>query len=79
MECAVDNALNKYQDKLKKQELSYDLFLTSIDDDLVEIQDLIKKIKKRANGFDGLDFTEEIKSLFLDMIWYKGKQDGIYI
>ena len=46
MECAVDNALNKYQDKLKKQELSYDLFLTSISDDLVEIQDLIKKIKK---------------------------------
>lgn len=68
MDCATTNALNKYQDKLKKQELSYDLFLTSIDDDLVEIQDLIKKIKKRANGFDGLDFTEEIKSLFLDMI-----------
>lgn len=68
MECAVDNALNKYQDKLKKQELSYDLFLTSISDDLVEIQDLIKKIKKRADGFDGFDFTEEIKSLFLDMI-----------
>lgn len=66
--CATTNALNKYQDKLKKQEQSYDLFLTSIDDDLVEIQDLIKKIKKRADGFDGLDFTEEIKSLFLDMI-----------
>ena len=70
MDCAVDNALRKREEEIKKQEISFDLFLTSIDDDLVEIQDLIKKIKKRANGFDGLDFTEEIKSLFLDMIWY---------
>ena len=68
MDCAVDNALRKREEEIKKQEISFDLFLTSIDDDLVEIQDLIKKIKKRANGFDGLDFTEEIKSLFLDMI-----------
>lgn len=68
MDCAVNNALRKREEKLKQQEISFDLFLTSIDDDLVEIQDLIKKIKKRANGFDGLDFTEEIKSLFLDMI-----------
>lgn len=68
MECATTNALNKYQDKLKKQEQSYDLFLTSIDDDLVEIQDLIKKIKKRADGFDGLDFTDEAKELLRDLI-----------
>lgn len=68
MECATTNALNKYQDKLKKQEQSYDLFLTSISDDLVEIQDLIKKIKKRADGFDGLDFTDEVKELLIDLI-----------
>lgn len=68
MNCATENALNKYQEKLKKQELSYDLFLTAIDDDLVEIQELINKVKKKADGFDGYDFTEEIKSLFLDMI-----------
>lgn len=65
---AMENALNKYQEKLKKQELSYDLFLTSIDDDLVEIQELIKKVKKKADGFDGYDFTEEIKSLLEDLI-----------
>ena len=69
MKCAVENALNKYQEKLKKQELSYDLFLTAIDDDLVEIQELIKKVKKKADGFDGYDFTEEVKELLGDLIW----------
>ena len=44
MNCATENALNKYQEKLKKQELSWDLFLTAIDDDLAEIQDLINKV-----------------------------------
>lgn len=68
MNCATENALNKYQEKLKKQELSYDLFLTSIDDDLVEIQELIKKVKKKADGFDGYDFTEEVKEMVGDLI-----------
>ena len=68
MNCATENALNKYQEKLKKQELSYDLFLTAIDDDLVEIQELINKVKKKADGFDGYDFTEEIENLLKDMI-----------
>ena len=68
MNCANSKALNKYQEKLKKQEVSYDLFLTSIDDDLAEIQELIKKVKRKADGFDGYDFTEEIKSLLEDLI-----------
>lgn len=68
MQCAVENALNRYQEKLKKQELSYDLFLTEIDDDLVEIQDLINKVKKRALNYDDLDFSEEIENLLKDMI-----------
>ena len=68
MKCATENALNKYQEKLKKQELSYDLFLTSIDDDLVEIQELIKKVKKKADGFDGYDFSDELKDLLEDLI-----------
>ena len=68
MNCATENALNKYQEKLKKQELSYDLFLTAIDDDLVEIQELINKVKRKADGFDGYDFTEEIKELLVELI-----------
>lgn len=68
MNCATENALNKYQEKLKKQELSYDLFLTAIDDDLAEIQDLINKVKKRALNYDDLDFTDEIKKILREMI-----------
>ena len=68
MKCAAEKALYNYQEKLKKQELSYDLFLTSIDNDLVEIQDLIMKVKKKADGFDGYDFTEEIKEMLGDLI-----------
>ena len=68
MNCANSKALNKYQEKLKKQELSYDLFLTAIDDDLSEIQDLINKVKKKADGFDGYDFSEEIKEILGELI-----------
>ena len=68
MNCANSKALNRYQEKLKKQELSYDLFLTAIDDDLSEIQDLINKVKKKADSFDGLDFTEEVKQMLGDLI-----------
>ena len=67
MECAVTNALNKHQEKLKLQEISFELFLSSIDDELVEIQELIKSIKKKAN-YDGYDFSDEVKSLIGDLI-----------
>lgn len=65
---SIDKALSNYEEKLKKQQVSYDLLLSSIEDDLVEIQELIKKVKKKADGFDGYDFTEEIKSLLEDLI-----------
>ena len=68
MECATTNALNKYQEKMRKQEVSLELLLSSIDDDLVEIQDLINKVKKRASDYDGLDFSEEVKSLLVELI-----------
>lgn len=68
MECANSKALETYQNKLKKQEVSFELLLSSIDDDLVEIQELINKVKKKADGFDGYDFTEEVKEILGDLI-----------
>ena len=68
MQCTNSKALESYQNKLKKQALSFELFLQSIDDDLVEIQDLIKKVKKRAENYDGLDFSDEIKDVLREMI-----------
>lgn len=68
MECAATNALNKHQEKLRKQEESFELFLKSIDDDLVVIQELINKVKKRALNYDGYDFLDDIKILIGDLI-----------
>ena len=68
MECAVTNALNKHQEKLKLQEINFELFLKSIDSDLVEIQELINEVKKRALNYDGYDFSYEVKSLIGDLI-----------
>ena len=68
MKCATENALNKYQERMRKQEISLELFLNSIDDDLSEIQELINKVKKRALNYDDLDFTDEIKDILKDMI-----------
>lgn len=62
MNCATENALNKYQEKLKKQELSYDLFLTAIDDDLVEIQELIKKkLRRKLTALMGMILQKKLK------------------
>lgn len=68
MDCAVENAMIKHQEKLMKQETSLQLFIDSIDDDLVEIQELINKVKKKADGFDEYDFTEEVKQMLGDLI-----------
>lgn len=68
MECAVTNALNKHQEKLKLQEISFNQFLKLIDDDLMEIQKLINKVKKQALYFDGYDFSDDVRILIGDLI-----------
>ncbi len=68
MKCAIEDALNRHQEKLAKQEASLELFMDSIDDDLVKIQDLINKVKDRAGDFDGYDFSEEVKDALRDLI-----------
>lgn len=68
MDCAVENAMIKHQEKLMKQEISLELFKDSIDDDLAEIMEIVKTLKKKARDYDGYDFTEELKSLLEDLI-----------
>lgn len=68
MDCAVENAMINHQEKLMKQEISLELFKDSIDDDLAEIMDIVKTLKKKARNYDGYDFTEELKSLLEDLI-----------
>lgn len=68
MDCPVENAMIKHQEKLMKQETSLQLFIDSIDDDLAEIMEIIKTLKKKARDYDGYDFTEEIKDLLNELI-----------
>ena len=68
MECAVTNALNRHQEKLRKQEESLEMFLGSIDDELVEIDRQITALYKKANDYQGYDFKENLKEVLGDLI-----------
>lgn len=68
MDCAIENAMIKHQEKLMKQEIILELFIDSIDDDLAEIVEIVKTLKKKARDYDGYDFTEELKELLEDLI-----------
>lgn len=68
MDCAIENAMIKHQEKLMKQEASLELFIDSIDDDLAEIMEIVKTLKKKARDYDGYDFTEELKDLLGELI-----------
>ena len=68
MDCAVENAIINHQEKLMKQEISLELFIDSIDDELAEVMEIVKTLKKKARDYDGYDFTEELKSLLEDLI-----------
>lgn len=68
MDCPVENAMIKHQEKLVNQETSLELFIDSIDDELAEIMEIVKTLKKKAMDYDGYDFSDELKDLLGDLI-----------
>ena len=68
MDCAIENAMIKHQEKLMKQETSLELFIDSIDDELSEVMEIVKTLKKKARDYDGYDFSDELKDLLEDLI-----------
>lgn len=60
-------ALKIYQEKLEKQEISYNLLIDSLDDRLVALQEEINEIKKIASNYDGYDFEDDIMEIVRDM------------
>jgi hypothetical protein len=50
-------ALAKYLAEQEKRELSYEMFLDSIDDELVEIAKIAEKIKRKSQSYDGYYFS----------------------
>lgn len=67
MDCAVENAMIKHQEKLMKQETSLQLFIDSIDEDLAEIMEIVKTLKKKARDYDGFNFSEDLKELLEEL------------
>lgn len=68
MDCAVENAMIKHQEKLVNQETSLQLFVDSIDDELAGIMEIVKTLKKKARDYDGYNFSEELKELLYELI-----------
>lgn len=66
--CANTSALNKYHNELERLEKSYESFLDSIDNDLVELQELISVIKSKAKDYDGYNFEDEVNDLVKDCL-----------
>ena len=68
MNCAVDNALRKREEDLKGQEISWDLLVERLDDDLQEFEDKAKLFLRESDLFDGYDFKEQMREVLIDII-----------
>ena len=68
MNCAVDNALRKREEDLKGQEISWDLLVERLDDDLQEFEDKAKLFLRESDLFDGYDFKESMREVLIDII-----------
>lgn len=66
MRDANTEALNRYQNKLAKQEKAFESFCDEIDDDLVELNEMIVNLKKIAKDYENYDFTEDLEELIKD-------------
>lgn len=71
MRDANTEALNRYQNKLAKQEKAFELFCDEIDDDLVELSEMIEHLKKIAKDYKHYDFTEELEDIIRENLWVK--------
>lgn len=61
--CANTEALNRYQNKLAKQEELFEAFCDEIDDELAELNEIIENLRNVAKDYYGCDFREELKEL----------------
>ena len=62
--------LNKYLERQEIRNNEFSLFLDSVDDELFQITQIVKSIKKKAIDFNGYDFSENIKEVLNDtLLW----------
>jgi len=60
--------LNKYLERQEIRNNEFSLFLDSVDDELFQITQIVKSIKKKAIDFNGYDFSENIKEVLNDTL-----------
>ena len=66
--CANTSALNRHLNEQEKRETSFELFINSIDDELAELNELIKTIREKASNFDGFDFSDSLDDVLGDAL-----------
>lgn len=66
--CANSEALNKYMREQEQQEACLNHFIDDIDDDLVELDEMITKLKKIASNYDGYDFSEHLEDMIKEKL-----------
>lgn len=64
---ANTQALNKYQEKLSKQETSYRLFLDANRDLISEIEEHYENISKMKKQYEGFSFEDDNDSYICDI------------
>ena len=62
MDCANTVALNEYLDKQDYIERKWNELLKVLESDFEELAEIKRRIMNTASNFEGLDFSEDIKS-----------------
>lgn len=52
----------------EQQEACLNHFIDDIDDDLVELDEMITKLKKIASNYDGYDFSEHLEDMIKEKL-----------
>lgn len=60
---SIDKTLQKREERLKKQSDNLDMFFEEYDNELSELNQMIKKLKNVVENYNGYDFTQELKDL----------------
>lgn len=62
---SANKTLQNRDEKLEKESKSLDMFFEEYDDDLLELNQMIGKLKSVVADYNGYDFSQEFKDLIV--------------
>lgn len=68
---SANKALQNREERQKAQSDSLDMFFEEYDDDLAELNQMIRKLKNVVENYNGYDFTQEFQDLILTEVGYE--------